>query len=164
MKLKASHRVGSRAVVIHNGAILLNEFGDGLYYNLPGGGVDDGELIRDAVAREVMEEVGISVEVGDMLYILEYEPVSCDFLHGETPQISIVFECKVVGSTDIKPATIPDQNPDNPAITSQAVWMPIENLENIKYVPHIHDSLMAFIETGVFKPSFLSEPLAREDY
>jgi len=159
MELKKSHRVGARAVVIHDGKILLNEFGNGLYYNLPGGGVDEGETIKDAARREVAEETGIDVEVGDMLYVLEYEPVHCKNLYGQTPQISIVFECSVKGDTSIKPATIPDYSPDDPTITSKAVWMPIENLENIEYVPYIHYSLMTYIKTGTFKPNFLSEPL-----
>ena len=161
MGLKKSHRVSARAVVIHEGMILLNEFGNGLYYNLPGGGVEDGELIREAVLREVMEESGLLVEVGKMLYVLEYEPVHCDYLHGEIPRICIAFECKLKGNAKIKAATVPDQNPDNPDITSKAVWMPIENLKNIEYVPYIHNSLIAFAETGVFEPNFLSEPLSK---
>ncbi|MCL2225122.1 MAG: NUDIX domain-containing protein [Defluviitaleaceae bacterium] len=161
MGLKKSHRVGARAVVINQGKILLNEFGDGLYYNLPGGGVEKGELIREAVVREVMEETGISVDVGEMLYVLEYEPVHCENLYGEIPQISIVFNCVVTGDITIKPASVPDRNPANPNITSKAVWMPIDNLKNIEYVPYIHESLMRFIATGCFTPNFLSEPLLR---
>ena len=159
MGLIKSHRVSARAVVIHDNKILLNEFGNGLYYNLPGGGVEDGEMVKDAVVREVLEETGLLVEVGTMLYVLEYEPVSCDYLHGETPRICIAFECTIKGDTKIKAANIPDQNPNNPDITSKAVWMPIANLKTIEYVPYIHNSLMAFIETGVFEPNFLSEPL-----
>ena len=162
MSLKKTHRVGARAVIIHENKILLNEFGNGLYYNLPGGGAEDGELIKETVVREVMEESGIAVDVGEMLYVLEYEPVHCEYLYGEMPQISIVFECKVKGSTIIKAASVPDQNPDDPNITSRAVWMPVENLQDIHYVPYIHESLINFIETGDFKPNFLSEPLGNK--
>jgi 8-oxo-dGTP pyrophosphatase MutT (NUDIX family) len=162
MSLKKTHRVGARAVVIHDSKILLNEFGGGLYYNLPGGGVEDGESVKDAVMREVMEEAGIAVDVGEMLYVLEYEPVYCNNLHGETPCISIVFSCTVKDDINIKSPAVPDQNPDDPTITSKAVWMPIENLENIEYVPYIHKILMNFIETGYFTPNFLSEPLSND--
>jgi len=160
MGLIKSHRVSARAVVIHDNMILLNEFGDGLYYNLPGGGVEEGESIKEAVIREVIEETGLLVEVGKMLYVLEYEPVHCNYLHGEIPRICIAFECKVRGDANIKTASVPDQNPANPDITSKAVWMPIENLKSIEYVPYIHDSLMAFIQTGAFEPNFLCEPLS----
>ena len=162
MSRKKSHTVSARAVIIHDGKILLNEFGNGLYYNIPGGGVEDGELIKEAVVREVMEESGIAVDVGEMLFVLEYEPAHCNNLYGETPHISVVFNCKVKGDINIQPATVPDQNPDDPTITSRAVWMPVENLKNIEYVPYIHKNLMAFIETGHFTPNFLSEPLINE--
>jgi len=159
MSLKKSHRVGARAIIIHDGKILLNEFGNGLYYNLPGGGVEDGEVVKETVVREVMEETGISVDVGEMLFVLEYEPVHFNNLYGEIPTISIVFECKIKDDITIKPASVPDQNPDDPNIKSTAVWMPIENLKDIHYVPYIQKYLMAYIETGVFTPNFLSEPL-----
>ena len=160
MSLKKSHRVSARAIVIHDGKILLNEFGNGLYYNIPGGGVEDGELIREAVVREVMEEAGISVDVGEMLYVSEYEPVHNNNAYGEMPTIGIVFECKIKGDINIKPPTVPDESPDFLNVTSKAVWMPVENLKNIEYVPYIHESLMAYIETGIFTPNFLSEPLS----
>ena len=98
-------------------------------------------------------------KVGEMLYVLEYEPEFCKNLYGNTLQISIVFACKPIGSIDIKPPTIPDQSPENPAYTSKAVWMPMNDLKNIEYVPYIHNSLMKYVESGVFAPNFLSEPL-----
>ena len=159
MSLKKSHRVGARAIIIFDEKILLNEFGNGLYYNLPGGGVEEGETVKETVFREVMEETGIAVEVGEMLFVLEYEPVHCDNLYGETPQISIVFNCRAGVDVAIKNPTVPDQNPDDPTITSKAVWMPIVKLKDIEFVPYIHQELISFIETGHFTPNFLSEPL-----
>lgn len=40
-----THRVSGRAVIIEDGKILLNKFRNGLYYNFPGGGVEDGETL-----------------------------------------------------------------------------------------------------------------------
>ncbi len=39
---------------------------------IPGGRVQAGESLRDAVEREILEETAISVHAGDMVYQLEY--------------------------------------------------------------------------------------------
>ena len=57
-------------------ALIRNEKGevfvvkeDGEFWGLPGGGLDHGELPRDAIKREMMEELGISkVQVGEIVY------------------------------------------------------------------------------------------------
>ncbi|MEM2321289.1 MAG: NUDIX hydrolase [Candidatus Bathyarchaeia archaeon] len=66
--------VGVGAVVHANGRFLLirraNEPGKGLW-SIPGGLVEVGESIRDAVKREVEEETGVKVEVGHLIDVLE---------------------------------------------------------------------------------------------
>jgi len=40
-------------------------------YTLPGGHIEVGETMREAVAREVKEEVGLDIEVAEMLLVQE---------------------------------------------------------------------------------------------
>ncbi len=47
-------RVSSRAIIIDNDKILLNKFGDGVYYNFPGGGIEENETALEAVVRELL--------------------------------------------------------------------------------------------------------------
>ena len=58
--------VSVKGVLIHEGRVLLllNERGE---WDLPGGRPDPGEDHRAALEREVREETGLSVEVGDCL-------------------------------------------------------------------------------------------------
>ncbi|MHB1133390.1 MAG: NUDIX hydrolase [Chloroflexota bacterium] len=57
-------------VVLHEGRVLLAQRGKQPGYgtwSLPGGAVELGESLRAAVAREVREECGIEVEVGEVV-------------------------------------------------------------------------------------------------
>lgn len=66
--------LGVGAVVVSGGRALLvkrgNEPAKGVW-SIPGGKVELGETIHDAVVREIREETGLEIEVGDRLQILE---------------------------------------------------------------------------------------------
>jgi len=63
-------RVAIYGVLIENGRVLLTETAvpSGVITNFPGGGLELGESPKEALAREFIEEVGIEVEIGEMLY------------------------------------------------------------------------------------------------
>lgn len=93
--------------------------------------MESGETVKQAVIREIYEESGLNVTVGDLIFVLEYEPNNCNFTYGKTPQISLAFRCFLNGDDKIKPPSVPDINPDNPEISSESKWVPISGLEII---------------------------------
>ena len=62
-------RVRVAAIVIQEGQVLLvaTKRGRPGYLVPPGGGVEAGETVREAVEREVAEEAGMAVRAGDLL-------------------------------------------------------------------------------------------------
>jgi 8-oxo-dGTP diphosphatase len=86
--------VGVGAVIVQNRSVLLVKRGQAPLKNrwsLPGGMVELGESVREAAAREVREETGLHVEVGQLLGVfdrvlrdnagrIQYHYVLVDFL------------------------------------------------------------------------------------
>jgi len=61
-KEKLSFRPSVYGIIVNNGKVLLlNTIHTGTY-SLPGGGIEIGESIEDALKREVREETGIEIE------------------------------------------------------------------------------------------------------
>ncbi len=70
-------RVRSCGILIVKDQLLLvgHQFGkeeDKLFWSFPGGGVDFGETLQEAIVREFKEETGLTVKVGSFLFIYEY--------------------------------------------------------------------------------------------
>jgi 8-oxo-dGTP diphosphatase len=151
-------RVSARAIIFDENKILLNRFGDGAYYNFPGGGIEERENARLTVVREVREETGLEVSAGAFVFALEYEPVSGGHVYGDGHHISFFFRCGIINGSQITTPEIPDIDPLNPMMVSQPVWVPITELPEIELLPHINKNLLQYFNTGIFEPMFLDEP------
>ncbi len=61
-------RTGAKAIIVHEGKVLIirqkisRPGGDEIIHDFPGGGIELGERLTDALKREVFEEVGLRIE------------------------------------------------------------------------------------------------------
>lgn len=62
----------ARALVVRDGTVLLCRNLEGGHCYLPGGHIEPGETARDALARELDEEAGVSVQVDGLLIVHEH--------------------------------------------------------------------------------------------
>jgi 8-oxo-dGTP diphosphatase len=72
----ANHTLGVGAVVINeeNKLLVIKERRSTIGFKLPGGHIDNGEMISSAVVREVKEETGIDVEFDSIISLGHFYP------------------------------------------------------------------------------------------
>lgn len=59
------------AIIRQEDRLLLNRFGGDSFWALPGGAVEQGEFSTDALVREMQEELGVTVAIGRLVWIVE---------------------------------------------------------------------------------------------
>ena len=86
-------------LIIKDGAVLLAKRSIDPYkgmWHSPGGTVYFREKITDAVKRVAKEEIGVDVEVGELLGIIEYDSEKDEYFGNS---LSHVYFCKIVRGT-----------------------------------------------------------------
>ncbi len=112
----------ARGVAIADGKILLCRAKGGKSTYLPGGHIEFGETGREALVREVKEELGVSSTTGKFLGVVENSFLQHGKPHAE---INLVYELKF--------ASIPETKAQEERIES--AWWPLGRLSEANLLP-----------------------------
>jgi len=97
-----TRRTAADAVVFDDaGRILLQHRADFDMWGLPGGSIEAGETLNDAIVREVKEESGLDVEVVKLIGAYsEPEYTTTRYPDGNVVHyVSLTLECRVTGGS-----------------------------------------------------------------
>ena len=133
-------RMRSSALIIEDDAVLLIEFKDenGVHYNLPGGGVEAGESLIEAMEREAREEASVEVEVGEAVLIYEYAPHLNNEKYGSIHSVTTIFECSIRDGKAVQMPAVPDKN------QTAVKWVSLNDLHKVILYPNIRDQIINY--------------------
>ena len=81
-------RIGVNALIIDDGHVLLAHRRDIDWWNLPGGGMEIGETVEEALCREVREETGLEIQIERLVGV---------YSKPQKQEVVLTFRCKVIG-------------------------------------------------------------------
>lgn len=119
-------RNSAKAILINNSQLLTVKYRDekGIFYALPGGGQEVGESLYENVQRECREEVGLDIQVGDLLFIREWISEEKN-IH----QVEFIFMC----TAEAIESAIEGPNPDGGQLGIE--WLPLKQLVDYRLYP-----------------------------
>ena len=138
-----SPRLAARALILRGDRLLIvNAYPAGRsdLWCAPGGGVAAGTSLPDNLAREVQEETGLTVTVGDPVLVNEFHDPATGF-----HQVDIYFRCSADGEA-------PADWTDPEGIVTERRWVTRAELAGLRHKP---DSLAE----AAWGSSILYDPL-----
>ena len=119
-------RIAARAIILHeNKLLLVNAYkGRGDLWCAPGGGAEAHQSLPENLAREVMEETGLTVAVGDPCLLNEFHDPN-----GTFHQVEVFFRCTLIAGQ------LDDQWQDPEHIVSMRKWVARDELAGLKVRP-----------------------------
>jgi len=144
-QLQSGIRITVRAVIIQDNKILLikkDSPADGIRYTLPGGALESGETLHEAVIRECQEEINSTVEAFDILHVADF------FIPKLLPQpytrhqLEVLIQCKA--PTGYTPNSGPE--PDKHQIGVE--WLALDDLTKHTISPIFFAKLLGNLQSA----------------
>ncbi|MBI5961199.1 MAG: NUDIX domain-containing protein [Chloroflexi bacterium] len=126
---RLTQRPSVYAITLHAGQVLLMRGRHTQKYTLPGGGVEVGEPIEQALKRELREETGLDIAVEEFLHFHEdffyYDPLDLAF-HG----FLFYYRCTPLSDTLLAETEVDDEDAEAPR------WIALDSLTAADFQTH----------------------------
>ncbi len=124
-KEKLFFRPSVYGIIIDQTKILLSKQWDG--YDLPGGGVELGETIKEALVREIKEETGLDAEMDELIACQDsfFKASKEHFFHS----VLLFYTAKIKGGT----ISTEFFDKTEIGILKEAEWVDLDKIENLKF-------------------------------
>lgn len=160
--IKSIETCSVRAIIIKNGKIVMQMEGTG-QYKIPGGGIEEGEDIIDALKREVREETGYTIIDDSIVELGEIHEIRKDLFDSKCKFMrkTYFYYCKVENHREplklteheikmkftcvcVKPETIISVNE---AFIKKGYW----NVRDTEFIRMINEGLIKEIDEKEFE-------------
>lgn len=113
--------------------VIVKRDADGEYFILPGGGQEPCEPLDAAVRRECLEELGVAVDVGDLLCVRDYIAANHEFADQQTNehQLELMFACRAPDDYTPRMGHVPDEGQEG------VRWLPLRELATARLYPAV---------------------------
>lgn len=129
------------AIIIQDNCLLTMRYvyGEREIFALPGGNPDPSECLTGTLQRELMEEMGILIEIGELAVCGEvlWSALKRDTLH-------MVYASKITEG-------VPVLNPGETKAL-EIVWLPVDSLETTLLYPNIGTNILTYLSGNSTTP------------
>lgn len=96
---------------------------------MPGGAQEPGETITDALQRECLEEIGVTINIGEVIHLVDFFKQRPQSVPAIRHQLEIIFSATVSGSYVATMGASPDKN------QVAVEWVDISDLASRTFSP-----------------------------
>ncbi len=129
--------------------VLAYDYPGGRIHALPGGGVKEGETLADSVRRELLEELGVEIEIIGLRYVGDM------MARGDIGQtVHVVFEGRIRHGR-------PELNRAHTS-ASEMLWLDIADLASRQLYPAINEAILEDHEDDPVGARYLGNCMQRE--
>ncbi|MCF7971568.1 MAG: NUDIX domain-containing protein [Methylococcaceae bacterium] len=146
--LQSGIRITVRAVIIQDEKVLLikkDSPNDGIHYTLPGGALEAGETLHQAVMRECLEEINTPVVAFDILHVADLFIPKLEPLPYTRHQLEVLIQCQTPKNY------IPSSGSDPDKHQVGVEWLSLNTLATHSISPNFFTELLANLHSRTHK-------------